>query len=124
MSKGEALEKPPTFPTLRVEARAALLCPRCVRKKGLCVTQLNVSAWILFLGGDPVTRSTLLSLRGKHAGDGPFEALCCPVNTFYTRLQHQCCWCDCVISKLTRGGQDDEKTGCFCQPVLCLRSRD
>ena len=124
MSKGEALEKPPTFPTLRVEARAALLCPRCVRKKGLCVTQLNVSAWILFLGGDPVTRSTLWSLRGKHAGDGPFEALCCPVNTFYTRLQHQCCWCDCVISKLTRGGQDDKKTGCFCQPVLCLRSRD
>lgn len=35
MSKGEALEKPPTFPTLRVEGRAALLCPRCVRKKGL-----------------------------------------------------------------------------------------
>ena len=34
-SKGEALEKPPTFPTLRVEGRAALLCPRCVRKKGL-----------------------------------------------------------------------------------------
>lgn len=88
------------------------------------VKQLNVSAWILFLGGEPVTRTTLWSLRGKHTGDGPFDALCGPINTFYMRLQHQCCWCECVISKLTRGGQDDEKTGCFFQPVLCLRPRN
>lgn len=88
------------------------------------VQQLNVSAWILFLGGEPVTRTTLWSLRGKHTGDGPFDALCGPINTFYMRLQHQCCWCECVISKLTRGGQDDEKTGCFFQPVLCLRPRN
>lgn len=71
--------------------------------------QLKLAARLLVLRYKTDTRWTVGSLRCKHAGLNPFEELVAPVNTSYTAAS--VCWCDCVISKLTRGGQDYQKTG-------------